>query len=429
LQRAHRWNLMLRLPTLLRCCTLPILCVCGLLLPLRSWAGSAIGLSACDALVHQTDAPGTGALFVPSFPTVSEGPLYRTTFLYDQDVATIALVGCGHAQQARRLADALLAALARDRHWHDGRLRNGYAAGAVADGPVKLSGWWDKQQGRWLEDRYQVGSDVGNMAWAMLALLAVGGSERNSPYVAAAQQIGRWVEKRRDTRGAGGFTGGTEGSEPTPGENGWKASEHNTDLVAAFDQLAAATADPHWRRDASAAARFVDAMWDSQCACFAAGTGADGVTRNSLLALDAQIWPLLAIPGAATHYSAVVGTVVKRLSAADGFAYSEAGIGLWTEGTAQMQLLYSLLGRESAAATLSAAVAAERTADGGYFATRDASSPTGFALASDPSLPRRYLHLSHLGASAWAALAEKRFNPFIARSALPDAVAGTPAAR
>jgi hypothetical protein len=68
-------------------------------------------------------------------------------------------------------------------------------------------------------------------------------------------------------------------------------------------------------------------------------------------------------------------------------------------------------------------VLVERSADGGYFATRDASIPTGFTLASDPSLPRRYLHLSHLGASAWVALAERQFNPFTARNALPQAPA------
>jgi hypothetical protein len=412
---------------LLRHCALLLLGSCALLQSVARAAASPEAPGACDALVHQVDSVAPGPLFLASFPTVTEGPLYKTSFLYDQSVATIALVGCGHPQQARRLADALLAALERDRNWHDGRLRNGYAAGSVPAGAVKLSGWWDKQQGKWLEDRYQVGSDVGNLAWAMLALLAVRGDEHDSPYVAAAQRIGHWIERRRDTRGAGGFTGGTEGSEPTPAENGWKASEHNTDLVAAFDQLATASADPRWRRDATAAARFVDAMWNPQCACFAAGTGADGVSKNNLLALDAQIWPLLAIPGAATRYGGAIGTVVKRLSAGDGFAYSEAGPGLWTEGTAQMQLLYELLGKQSTAAALHVALLAERTGDGGYFATRDASIPTGFALASDPSLPRRYLHLSHLGASAWVALAECQFNPFTARTALPATLAAAPA--
>jgi hypothetical protein len=410
-----------RLSLLLCSLLLPLLGCSGTVMPAPAPAASSEAQSACDALGRQVDAQGTDPLFLPSFPTVTEGPLDKTTFVYDQSVATIALAGCGSMPQARRLADALLAALTRDRHWHDGRLRNGYAAGPVAAGPVKLGGWWDKRQGRWLEDRYQVGSDVGNMAWAILALLSVRGNEANSAYVAAAQQIGRWIEKRKDSRGAGGFTGGTEGSEPTPAENGWKSTEHNTDLAAAFEQLALATADPHWHKDSIVAQRFVEAMWNPQCSCFGTGTGADGVSPNNLLALDAQIWPLLAIPGAASQYGSVIQTVEKRLKAADGFAYSEAGKGLWTEGSAQMQLLYAVLGQGGKAAELKVAIAEEKAPDGGYFATRDASSLTGFALASDPNLPRRYLHLSHLGALAWVALAERQFNPFTDSGSLPTA--------
>ena len=40
----------------------------------------------------------------------------------------------------------------------------------------------------------------------------------------------------------------------------------------------------------------VGAMWRPRCGCFAVGTTEDGKTRNLYLALDAQTWPLLAIP-------------------------------------------------------------------------------------------------------------------------------------
>src|SRR3569833_3137570 len=112
-----------------------------------------------------------GPLFLPSYPTAEEGPLRGVAFLYDDAVAAIALVGCGEPGKARRIGDAMLAALDHARAWHDGRLRNAYAAGPV-DMPVKLGGWWDQAQARWVEGRYQVSSDTGNMAWVMLALLA-----------------------------------------------------------------------------------------------------------------------------------------------------------------------------------------------------------------------------------------------------------------
>src|SRR5258705_10544825 len=51
-------------------------------------------------------------------------------------------------------------AIDKDRTWHDGRLRNAYAAGVVTSSSAKLPGWWDNTQNKWLEDRYQVGSDV-----------------------------------------------------------------------------------------------------------------------------------------------------------------------------------------------------------------------------------------------------------------------------
>jgi hypothetical protein len=33
-------------------------------------------------------------------------------------------------------------------------------------------------------------------------------------------------------------------------------------------------------------------------------------------------------------------------------------------------------------------------------------------LATDPGTPRVYFHLEHLGAAAWAALADRGYNPF-----------------
>jgi hypothetical protein len=40
-------------------------------------------------------------------------------------------------------------------------------------------------------------------------------------------------------------------------------------------------------------------------------------------------------------------------------------------------------------------------------------------LATDPTKPRVYFHLEHLGASAWAALADQGYNPFTGGRSLP----------
>ena len=355
---------------------------------------------ACAGLARMIDAAPPGPVFLASYPTAEPGPLHDAAFLYDNAAAVVALVGCGEKARAERIGQAILIALDNDRFWKDGRLRNAYKAGA-AEKPAELPGWWDKAQNRWLEDRYQAGSDVGNMAWAMLALLSLDAP----PYVRAADRIGTWVLQWEDKRGAGGFTGGALGHEPSPEIRRWKSTEHNTDLAAAFALLG-------MRGPAAKARRFVEAMWDETCACFAAGTGEDGVARNPTLSLDAQIWPLLAVPGAIGRAGPLFGTLQGRLAAGGGYAYGEARDGIWTEGTAQAALLREMLGHGAEAAALRAAVEAQRAPDGLYYATGAQSLPTGYGLESDPGKPRLYFRLPHLGATAWAALAERGFNPF-----------------
>ncbi|MGA7713606.1 MAG: hypothetical protein WCA81_17030 [Rhizomicrobium sp.] len=389
-----------------------------------AWLGSTSALAAqnspaCQSLSKTLDAEPAGPVFLASYPTVKEGPLQGVAFLYDNAVATIALVACGEPQKAKRIGDAMLIALDHDRYWHDGRLRNGYAAGPVPSGPVKLAGWWDTKQNQWVEDRYQVGSDNGNMAWAMLALLTLDQTADDRRYRDGAGRIAAWVAQWRDKRGAGGFTGGTFAFEPAPDSLKWKSTEHNTDLAAAFSWLAQASHDQTWLKPARSAAKFVGAMWTPRCACFAVGTGEDGRTRNVLLALDAQIWPLLALPQAASRYRVAVKSVESKLGQDGGFAYGATKQGLWTEGTAQTALLLALMGREAEANRLDKVVEGMRAPDGFYYAANAQALPTGFMLDTDPSQPRVYFHIPHLAALSWAALAARRFNPFTGTKALP----------
>lgn len=397
----------------------------NLVLVLLGWLilGVAPAVAAQPACATLAGAmTGTGPAFLASYPTAGAGPLQPlqgAAFLYDNAVAAIALVGCGDTSKAARIGDAMLAALDRDRYWHDGRLRNAYLAGPVGAGPVKLAGWWDAKQNRWVEDRYQVGSDVGNMAWAMLALLDLNRATGEARYRDGAARIGTWVRQWRSTVGAGGFTGGAFAHEPQPIIEPWKSTEHNTDLAAAFTALAAATRDKSWLADAQAAGKFVAAMWRGKCGCFAVGTTEDGKSRNLYLALDAQAWPLLAIPGGAARYRPVLAAAEKRLRDGGGYAYSQAKHGAWTEGTAQIALLLALSGQQDAADAYIKAVELLRAPDGYYYAASTSALPTGFMLETDPTQPRQYFHIPHLAALAWAALAQTGVNPFTGTRALP----------
>ena len=266
-----------------------------------------------------------------------QGPVHTgRSFLYDSTVAII-LIGCGEVGRASRIGDAMLYALDHDRFWHDGRLRNGYPTGPVAGDPIKLAGWWDAAQSRWDEDSYQVGSDTGNMAWATMALLALDRAGAGPHYKDGAARVSAWIVAQADTRGAGGYTGGAYGWEPTPLQLLWKSTEHNTDIAAAFTLMAQASGDPVWTARASAAARLVQAMWDEGNA----GVSIPGHDRKTarratdFLVLDAVIWPLLALAGKIqSPDAAALSTAEARLRAHRGFTYSEAGRGFWTEGTA-----------------------------------------------------------------------------------------------
>lgn len=390
-----------------------------LLLALSAGPLYAAADDACEHLRDLMPLLARGPVLLASFPNVEEGPLHDSAFVYDNAVAALALIGCGDVAAARRIGDALLIALDRDRFWHDGRLRNAYAAGKVKDDrPTRLPGWWDDAQQRWLEDRYQVGSDTGNMAWAMLALLGLEQHTGDAKYRTGAARIGAWILAHRDPRGIAGFTGGTFAHEPEPERIRWKSTEHNTDLAAAFAALRRGDA-ARWREPAQTAAQFVAAMWDAQRNCFVTGTGDDGATINPIIVLDAQIWPLLALPGATRQYAAALDCARDRLSFEEGYAYSEVRDGLWTEGSAQALLLFELLGRKADAQRLRKAIERQRAPDGGYYASSKQQLPTGFMLATDPLQPRLYYRLPHLGAVAWVALAERRFNPFTGTFALP----------
>jgi hypothetical protein len=102
----------------------------------------------------------------------------------------------------------------------------------------------------------------------------------------------------------------------------------------------------------------------------------------------------------------------------DGLAYSQAGGAVWTEGTAQAALLMALMAQPRQAVRLMTAVERNRSPDGSYLAA-GRETDTGFRLDTDPAQARRYFRTPHLGALAWAALAQRRFNTFIFANALP----------
>lgn len=365
--------------------------------------------------------------FLVSYQTLDSGEdfdlvMRNCAFTYDNALALMAFMEAGDRPRAKLIADALVYAQEHDRYYTDGRLRNAYQGGDLAPPPgwaqgsekcpARLPGWWDKAQGRWLEDSMAAGTYAGNMAWAMLALLAyyeqVGGKE----YLEAVEKMGAWIEQHcRDERGAGGYTAGYEGWEPEPHKLEYKSTEHNLDLCAVFQRLYLITGEHKWRRRAAYAKCFVRAMWDNQEQKFWTGTTADGATIfRDVVPIDIQIWALLALKDEYHVYEGCLDFAESGFSVCRGCDYNQDADGIWYEGTAHLAAGFSFTGqRKKWEHTLAFLHEAQDSTGGLHAADRDETS-TGFHL--NIGGPWVYYQRLHVGATAWLVLAEHSANPF-----------------
>jgi len=373
-----------------------------LFLPLSAQAGE-LSQGLCAVLAARVAAvPGDGPLFLESWEGMNEPALKGAAFTYDNALAAIALKACGRLPEAKRIGAALALAATEDRAGHFGRLRNVYRAGAQTERPLPPMGWWQADQGRWVEDDYAVGSATGNVAWAGLALLALGEHD-------AARRLGDWITNHtRDDKGAGGYSGGIFGDGADGSLLSWKSTEHNVDAAAFFAWLGRGGEAAHARA-------FLTAMWDQPGGRFFVGTGPDGVTPNTISSgLDAQLWPLL-IADAPADWRRALDFAHRVHGVPGGFDFSDDRDGLWVEGTAQAALVLKRIGRASEAEHLLQEIARQRSPGGYLYATREERITTGLALTPSSTTDDFYYYRRpHLGATSWAILADLDWNPFSA---------------
>jgi hypothetical protein len=367
----------------------------GGLMPAFAYAADLA--SGCVAAIRgQMAAMPAGPVLLNSY-LVETGPT-RTDFdltqanaayVYDNALAGLLLLAAGHAGDAGRIGQALAIAQANDRFWKDGRLRNAYQAGAITV-PAKLPGWWDEKAGRWDEDPYQVGSQTGPVAWAMLLWTALG-------MRAQADAAGDWLDDQ--LRAPSGYYGGFYGFEPNPLKLTWQSTEQNTDLYAVFRKLGRA-------EDAAHASGFVKAM--GSAGTFAAGRGPDGA-RNGMLAADAGTWPYLAGLGSANSAKAAI----EALRRGGGIGFSDASQSVWLEGTAFAALA---LGRDPLARVFLDTVGANISPQGYVYATVAPMLSTGLTVGPSlqqnvPAQAFNYYRRPALSTTAWAGLAGLGVNP------------------
>ena len=367
-----------------------------------------------------SQAAGSGAAFVRSYDHGEDesrlpAGLASTAFVYDNALAVIALVACGDATNATIIGNALSLAARSDRTFKDGRVRNAYRPGPVREGPPALPGWWDDKQKIWAEDAAQNGTSTGNVAWAALALLTLHQATQQGSYLADAEHLIDWVIANVST--GSGFRGGFHGYDPQQVQLTWISTEHNVDVYAAASWLFRLTGERKYADAASEARQFLERSFDADH--FLLGTKPDGSLADpSMLALDVQLWPWMAIPDAPAPWRSALNFAATHLDVKDGFDFNGDRDGLWVEGTAQASLAYRIAGDPRRSAQLLTTLEADRTPSGFLNATRSARLSTGLSIDTTPAATAAdffYFRRPHLGATAWATLAAMAWNPFTGR--------------
>ena len=365
----------------------------------------------------------------------------NVAFSYDNALAAMAFLSEGRQEEAKEILDAFVYAIDNDRAAGTGsavaeqadagaatgsvlnpkRVRNAYAAGDISPFPgwesgARLPGWYEAVDGTWYEDRYQVGSNVGNTSYVAMALLQYHRAYGEEKYLETACSLMDWVILNCSDGGdgfTGGFDGWEEGDPPVVYPFTYKSIEHNIDAYSVFDGLYGVTGEERYQEAAQSALRFIESMYDGERGLFMTGTLDDGVTPNTgVVVLDAQVWCRMALGEAFAPYSSAL-QVVEAMKTPEGgypFCQENKNGGWWAEGTAYTALMYRGIGEDDKYEEAMEALISIQS-DGGLFpaATVDNLS-TGMELFDGS--PWEYSRDLHIAPTAWFIMAANGFNPY-----------------
>jgi hypothetical protein len=346
-------------------------------------------------------ATGTTTRLVQSYLPDSAMGAFTDSVTYDDALVIDALLARGTADdlaRAKVIGNALLYVQSNDSS-HDGRIRAAYAPTPLTS-PSKVRAT-------------DTTSDVGNMAWVGQALVQLYAKAGDQAYLTGATSVANWIETHaRDTRGAGGYTGGYDGSTKLL----WKSTEHNLDVYALYRMLAAETGNGVWTTRAAYAKTFAYAMWDSANKKWWVGTDESGVTLNkTFLPEDVNTWMYLAFKDPA--YAAAIDWDVTHLSATDG-SFSGVSFGacdrskVWFEGTANLAAALATRDGSGDAAKAQAYLNTIQLAQ----TTALHNNGLGIVAASRDGLSDcdgdHYYASVHTGATSWYLMAGSATEPF-----------------
>lgn len=362
--------------------------------------------------------------------------IQNAAFSYDNALVAMALISENRQEEAAQLLDAFVYAIDNDRSDLDSgkakdtssptirtqRVRNAYASGDISAYPgwesgARLPGWYDATAGKWLEDRYQVGSNVGNTSYVALALLQYHDRYGNPEYLRCAQSLMNWVIDTCSDSGdgfTGGFDGWAEADPPVVYPFTYKSIEHNIDAYAAFSQLHAVTSDERYADAAQSALRFIKSMYDDKQGLFMTGTTDDGKTPNTdVVVLDAQVWSAMALQDEFKPFEDALDVVTSMQTDEGGYPFCQENKngGWWAEGTAYTALMWRGRGKASDYAHAMDTLAKAQQEDGLFSAASVDNLSTGMGLFDGS--PWEYSRDAHIAPTAWFVMAANGFNPYV----------------
>ena len=121
----------------------------------------------------------------------------------------------------------------------------------------------------------------------------------------------------------------------------------------------------------------------------------------------------MAVPEAPAAWRNALRFAQAHLAVDNGFDFNGDRDGVWVEGTAQAAPAYRISGDTTRSDRLLAGLKADQTRSGLLNASRTARLTTGLSIDPTGTVPDFfYYRRPHLGATAWAVLAETGWNPF-----------------
>ena len=361
------------------------------------------------------DASADAPVLMRSYDT-ENFVLSNSAYTYDNALAAMAFLSNDEKAYAEKILDAFVYASEHDRY-KPGRIRNAYAAGNihyVYEGReiAALPGWWDYSLNQWCEDPSQIGCNVGNTSYAVLAMLQYDAVCESDRYLPTAKALREWILDEC-TDGTDGFTAGYQGSESDKDAVlKYKSTEHNIDAYAAFKQLYAVTGEKTYLDAAESALRFINSMYDSEKGLFYVGTDEMGGLNKSVIVLDAQVWNAMALGDIFISYTAALD-LVDSMKLPDGgypFCQENKNGGWWAEGTAFTALMFLERG-EGAKFIAAMDRLCSIQLDSGLFPAATVNHlSTGIYF--DDGSPWEYSTDTHIAPTAWFILASSGFDPY-----------------